>query len=251
MKNYVYGIIRAADAASIGGAAVMTGGPLGLHEIGPLAAVTSPIDVDEILPVRRNAVAHTRVLEGVMADRPILPMRFGIIVASLDALEAIVRPRAQDLLAVLDELEGKIEVGIKAAWNQTALWNEISHERPDLARASQAFKGVDPNRTYYERIELGRKVESALAEKRADERYNLLQLIEPFAHRLKELSPPDDMTFAHYAMLVDQSRERELYEALVTLESRERNRLDIKFVAPVPAYNFVTISLDWRPAEAA
>lgn len=251
MRHYVYGIIRAKDTAPVTAPAVVTGGPISTVTIGPLAAVASPIEEDEILPVRRNAIAHTRVLENVMAERPILPMRFGIIVSSVTALEQIVAPRATDLLSVLDDLEGKIEVGIKAAWNGTALWNEVAHQRPDLARASRSFRGADPNRTYYDRIDLGRKVEGALAEKRADERHNLLQLIEPFAVRLKELSPPDDMTFAHYAMLVDQSRERELYDTLVTLEAREKDRLDIKVVAPVPAYNFVTISLDWHPAEAA
>jgi len=251
MPTYVYGLIRSQDTQPVTAPAVATGGAVEIVPIGPIAAIASFIDQAEILPVRRNAIAHTRVLENVMEERPLLPMRFGIIVDNVAVLEQIVSPRCVDLLRVLDELDGKIEVGIKAAWNSMALWREVGHERPDLARTSQSLRGADPNRTYYDRIDLGRKVEAALAEKRADERHNLLKLLEPFASRLKELTPPDDMTFAHYAMLVERAHERTLYDILAELESRERDRLDIKFVAPVPAYNFVTISLDWRPAEAA
>jgi hypothetical protein len=109
----------------------------------------------------------------------------------------------------------------------------------------------DEQQTYYDRIDLGRAIGSALEEKRTTERRRLLQIVKPFAVEVKDLDPIDDAMFAHFALLVDKSAEPALYETIVALEQSQSSRLTFRYVAPIPPYNFVTVNLDWDQRAAA
>lgn len=60
-RLYVYAIVRNAPRSPIAAPAVADpGGAVRLEPIGNLAAIVSCYVGDEIMPVRRNAIAHTR-----------------------------------------------------------------------------------------------------------------------------------------------------------------------------------------------
>jgi hypothetical protein len=249
---YVYGLVRTEGALPITAPGI--GGPekaVSLVPCGRIAALASAADVPEIMPLRRHMLAHTRVLEEAMIAQPVLPMRFGIIVETAAALQAVVGPRERELVAMLDDLEGRIEVGIKASWNETLIWREIAATHPQIARAAHSLRGRGEQQTYYDRIDLGREVEAALADKRAMERQRLIDAVAPFAVRLIELPPSDDMMFAHCALLVDQVNEPALFHVVSEMERFQQTRLTLRYVAPIPPYNFVAVTLDWAPAATA
>jgi hypothetical protein len=56
---------------------------------------------------------HERVVERIMADRAVLPMRFGNKLADDDELRRLLAARQQELLATLDRVRGKVEVGVR------------------------------------------------------------------------------------------------------------------------------------------
>ncbi|MGL4243555.1 MAG: GvpL/GvpF family gas vesicle protein, partial [Beijerinckiaceae bacterium] len=167
---YVYAISRADAAAPaqmpcVGNPA----GTLSMIRTGELAALVSEIDEPEIMAARRHMLAHTKIVEAAMASASILPMRFGIIVDDAAAIARSVLPKQAELLAMLDALDGRIEAGIRASWNEAVLYKEIVAARPDIARRAEALARINPTAAYYDRIELGREVDSAMAVKRFEE----------------------------------------------------------------------------------
>jgi len=140
-KLYVYAIVRHAPRRPIAMPAVADpNGAVWLEPIGDLAAIVSSYEGDEIMPVRRNALAHTRVLEAALSDGPMLPMRFGVLVDDLAGLRRVIAPRAKDLEMLLDDLGGRVEVGVKARWNEDVIWTEIVAAHPDLGRIGNRLK---------------------------------------------------------------------------------------------------------------
>ena len=57
---------------------------------------------------------HERVVERIMADRAVLPMRFGTKLADDDALREVLSVRQAEFLATLDRVRGRVEVGVRA-----------------------------------------------------------------------------------------------------------------------------------------
>jgi Gas vesicle synthesis protein GvpL/GvpF len=57
---------------------------------------------------------HERVVERIMADRAVLPMRFGSRLPDDDALEEVLAARQQEFLAALDRVRGRVEVSVRA-----------------------------------------------------------------------------------------------------------------------------------------
>ena len=245
-STYVYGLIRAEDQHPITASAVGDPNqPVTIVGDGRIAALVSAIDQPEIMPTRRQMLAHTKVLEVAMADRPVLPMCFGIIVPSPTTLLQVIGPRSQELRALLAQIDGRIEVALKASWNEQMMWREVASEHPRLAVSGRALISRGEQQTYYDRIELGRAIGAALEEKRAASRQRLREIVAPFAVQVKELAPIDDAMFAHFALLVEKTVEPALYQTIVALEKSQNSGLTYRYVAPIPPYNFVTLALDF------
>jgi len=251
-STYVYGLIRAEDHHPVSAPAVGDPSqPVAIISSGGIAALVSAIDQAEIMPTRRQMLAHTKVLEVAMADRPVLPMRFGVIVPTAETLLQVIGPRSQELRALLGQIDGRIEVALKASWNEQFMWREVAAEHPQLAVSGRALMGRGEQQTYYDRIELGRAISAALDEKREAARRRLLEIVAPFAVQVKELAPVNDAMFAHFALLVEKTAEPALYQTVVALERSQSSGLTFRYVAPIPPYNFVTVTLDWEQRERA
>ena len=245
-STYVYGLIRAEDHHPISACAVGDPNqPVTIIGNDRIAALVSTIDQVEIMPTRRQMLAHTKVLEAAMADRPVLPMCFGIIVPTPAKLLQVIGPRSQELRTLLDQIDGRIEVALKASWNEQVMWREVAAEHPHLAVSGRAMMSRGEQQTYYDRIELGRAIGAALEEKREAERRRLLEIVKPFAVQVKELPPIDDAMFAHFALLVEKTAEPALYQTVAALEQSRSSGLAFRYVAPIPPYNFVTLTLDF------
>jgi Gas vesicle synthesis protein GvpL/GvpF len=57
---------------------------------------------------------HERVIEQIMAERAVLPMRFGSRLDGDDELRELLAARQEEFLAALDRVRGRVEVGVRA-----------------------------------------------------------------------------------------------------------------------------------------
>jgi hypothetical protein len=244
---YVYGVARA-DAVAPADLPVVGGeGALMMLTFGPLAALVSPIAEPEVMSSRRNMMAHTKAIEAAMAMTTLLPMRFGIIVDGPENIRAALGPKEADLLALIADLDGCVEAGVRASWNDRVLFSEIAAARPDIARKAEALAKLNPTAAYYDRIELGREVDSAMAVKRFEERKALIARLAPLAIRHVDMKESDDMNVMNVALLIRRQDEAALVAAIEAIDRDEGDRLNLKIVSPAPLYNFVKLRLTFAP----
>jgi hypothetical protein len=94
--------------------------PLRVVTSGELAAVVSDRG-DAPLAVSEDALwAHERVVEELMADRAVLPMRFGSSLRDDRAVQGMLAARCEELRAGLRRVRGAVELGVRAAWDPKA-----------------------------------------------------------------------------------------------------------------------------------
>jgi hypothetical protein len=77
-----------------------------------LAAVYAPAGEGEI--TAEALWRHEETVEALMADRDVLPVRYGTRLGDPDAAEAVLRERRDELAAALERVRGAVEVSVRA-----------------------------------------------------------------------------------------------------------------------------------------
>src|SRR5437588_2125173 len=137
MAVYVYGIMRAGDAARAVSAIRDAGGPeADAVEHGPVSALVSAVPEAELRMRRENILGHANVLQAAFKHGPVLPLRLGTaMVDAQSVVRDLLSSRAEALASRLDALAGKAEMQVKAMYAEEPLLRSILAKDPALRRA--------------------------------------------------------------------------------------------------------------------
>jgi hypothetical protein len=248
MGKYMYCIIRTAEPRQFANLGIGERGD-SIHTVHyrNLAAVVSDSPVVEYESSRRNMMAHTLVLEEVMQSFNILPVRFSTIAPSAEAIqEQVLKRRYGELYGLMVEMEGRIEMGLKAFWYEAIIFDEIVGENPSIRQLRDSLMDRRPEETYYERIRLGEMIEQAMWKKRHEDSEKILDRLRPLVYKTKANKVITDRMVLNAAFLIEEKREPEFDQVVRELDAGMGERLMFKYVGSVPPYNFVSIVINWE-----
>ena len=247
MGKYMYCIIRCREPRQFSKLGIGERGDIVYtipHE--DLAAVVSDSPIIEYESSRRNMMAHTLVLEEVMRDFTILPIRFSTVAPSGEAIqEQVLKRRHEEITNLLDEMKGRKELGLKVFWYEEMVLREIVEENPPIRQLRDKLAGLPPQQSYQERTRLGEMVQTALGKKRDADAEMILARLHPLAYRYKSNPTVSDQMILNAVFLVDVSREAEFDQAVQQLDAEIGSRRMLKYVDQVPPYNFVSVTIKW------
>jgi hypothetical protein len=247
---YIYGVLAAREAAWAACPGLF-GGKVTTLQAGDLAALVSEAGQDPIARTRRNMLAHTSVLECAMAQATILPLRFGTVAPGAGALCACIAANRSAFRGALRDIDGQVELGLKASWRTGVVFNDIVDQDHGLRQLRDRLRSRPAGETYYERIELGRRVEAALSSRRASDAAAIMSELLPLAERNAELRTHDEDMILNHAFLVRRDAESDFDAAVARIAERFGDRMEFRYVGPVPPFNFVNVQADWLFAAAA
>lgn len=243
---YVYGVAR--EGALTDMAYLSPGirdGQVSLVTASGLSAMISDPGAEEVEPTRRLMLGHTALLERAMGVATILPMRFGTIAPDDATLARCLTANATTFGRALDQLDGKVELGLKASWKEGVIYREILETDATLRSLRDRLQKRSTSETYYERIELGRRVEAMVAARREAEASAILAPLAPLVDTEAELKNLGDGMILNRAFLVSREAEHAFDRTMEQLAERHVDRIEFRYVGPVPPYHFVQIRTDW------
>jgi hypothetical protein len=210
-----------------------------------LAAVVSDTAEKSYDSTRLNMTTHMRVLEEVMKEHTILPLKFNSISVSEKAVcDVLLKPAYDELLARLEKVAGRVEMGVKVFWREGVLYEEIVAENDDIRRLRDRIAGKNPDSMYKERIRLGELTEKALLAKRTRESEQMLARLRPYVEDVCIREPATERMALNVALLLQKSKQAAFEETLNTLDQEEGRRIMMKCIGPAPLYNFVQLTLN-------
>jgi hypothetical protein len=247
---WIYGIGTAAPGGAPLGAGV-GGAEVAVIAAGGFQAVVSAAPEEPPQPTRRHMLAHTAVLERAAAAVDLLPVRFGSVAPGEGVLARCLAAHAKQLAAALEGIADSVELGLRVTWRDGVVYREILDGDPALRALRDRLQARPAAETYQARIELGRRVEAALAARRAAEAAALLAPLAPLARQAVELRSAEDETVLHHAFLVRRAEETRFDAAVAALEARHASRMAFRYVGPVPPFNFVSLRAEWLGTGAS
>jgi len=145
---YVYGILPA-DIEVAGGIPGVGEHPGLLRDVrcDGLAALISEVDSSGRLGSPDDLRTHREILDATAAEVPVLPLRFGTVLASEDAVaKDLLTARHDEFTAALDRLEGRTEFQVKGRYVTDAVPGEgqLEEDRPRKGSAWPASRWSRP-----------------------------------------------------------------------------------------------------------
>jgi gas vesicle protein GvpL/GvpF len=230
---YVYGVTWADGAreraeGGVGDTSVR------VLEHGELAALISDLPSAEIRARRRDLLRHADVLQQAFEQRTVLPLGFGTVFADGDdVVEELLEPRYEELVALLQSLDGLVELTLRAFYDESLVLAAIVRDDPRIA----ALRGSGaPNH----QMRLGEAVAQALADRRSRDADEVVAELSAHARQVVVEERVAEFELLRAAFLVDRKTVPDFDRRAEELAERFGGVVRFKLTGPLPPHHFVS-----------
>jgi hypothetical protein len=238
---YVYGIFP--DDIELTGEQPGVGSPPGKVKVirsEGLAALVSEVDLSEPLGTPEDLTTHKNILDASAAEVPVLPMRFGAVLDSEEAVaDELLAAHHDDFARALDELDGRTEYVVKGRYLEDAILLEVLEGNPEAEQLREQIRGADPDATRDARIRLGEIISDAIEASREADTRELGERMEGHCAASLVRDPTHERDAVHVAFLVDEDQVGQLEQVTDELASSWADRMQLRLLGPMAAYDFV------------
>ena len=234
---FVYGV-TAGSALPIPQIDGVDSARVGTLSHGAIAALVSPISRTELRAA--DVRAHWRVLERAFEHATVLPARFGTVMESEDAVrDRLLEPNEERLSGLLKTMDGLIQLNVKGRYDEEALLRGILHESRDLGRLRDR---AERSGTLADQVNLGRQVEDEVERRRAMDSAAVRAALDGLAVSARD-EPVRHPDAFNIAFLVARDGMDAFGAGVARVREDLGDRIDIRFVGPVPPFSFADSEL--------
>ncbi|MEU1280689.1 GvpL/GvpF family gas vesicle protein [Streptomyces sp. NPDC005805] len=237
MTVYVYSVVDGQHPAQIDG---LTGvgdppGALRLIRGSGLAAVVSDAP-DGLRPKRRDLQAHQGVQNGLMADGPVLPLRFGLVAPDDEAVREALAERTAQYTERLSFVTGCAEYNLKVRQEEEPMLRQVlesSSEARELNREIRAGSaGPDAP------LRLGEMVAVEVRARQEALASGVVEALRPYSRELHMAKTSGD-DFLNVSLLVPDDQEEMFLTTELSVANQMGEDFEFRLNGPLPPYSFV------------
>jgi hypothetical protein len=239
---YVYGILPAAEQRPISTSGV-GGSGVGVVECAGVAALTSRLRGTALGGA--DVRAHWRVLEEAFGHATVLPLRFGMMMDSEEAVrERLLEPNAERLVGLLRQMTGLVQLNVKGRYDEQLLLRDIVRSNPAVAALRKRLQdSTNAATAYSDRIRLGQLVGDAIERRRDQDASLALRALEPLAVAASVERAVESNAAFNLAFLVERDEQPTFDERVTDLRDELGERIQIRYLGPLPPYSFAEAEL--------
>jgi hypothetical protein len=242
-RNYIYAIVagdepRAYPSLGIEGKDVYT------IADGRVAAVVSGLTSSKIRPERANLRAHQAVLKHLIEDTTPLPMAFGTIADSPQAIHRILVKNRRAFDEQLARVAGKVEMGLRVTWDVPNIFEYFVNTHTELRLARDRLMSARHEFSQEEKIELGRMFDRLLNEDREDHTSKMEHVLAPLCVEFKANQCRNEQEVINLACLVKRDAQEAFSAGVFAAANLFDNNFSFDYSGPWAPHNFVEIDLE-------
>lgn len=241
MSTYLYGLVGREHPQKLKDCTGIGSPPAAIRVLaaGDLIAVVGDAPED-LRAKRRDLLAHEEVLETLCAQGATLPMQFGVVGDNDDAVIQEVARDAENYTQLLADLEGRIEINVKARHHEDALLRQILLDNDDLRARNERIKQADDGGSYEERVQFGELVSQAVGQREESDSQAIVERLRRHAVR-ENPGPAVGDYFLNVSFLVAGTEVEEFQSAVAEVGNALDELLELRARGPLPPYSFTEI----------
>jgi hypothetical protein len=247
--KYIYGIVRNTKPIDYGPIGMGKRGDrvYGISYNGITAIVSaSPIIIYEAR--RINMITHEKVLEEVMKEFTVLPVRFSTI-SEYDDDAGILRIIEKDYNKfdeMLTKMEGKKELGLKIVAKEAEIYESIIEKYENIKALREKLMNLPVDKTHYQRVKIGEMVAEALKKETENYKETILAALNPLSVDVKINDNYGEMMILNAAFLIKNESEPAFDKVVNNLAEQYSRFMTFKYTGTLPLYNFVNLVINTK-----
>ncbi len=210
---------------------------------GNVAVVVSDLPLQKIRPERRRLAAHHEVLKRLMDDHSVLPMAFGLIAHSTEAVRRVLRLNRNVFEEQLRRVRGKIEMGLRVTWDVPNIFEYTLGIHPELGAMRDHLLRGGRAPSHEEKIELGRLFDRFLTADREEYTEEVIETLRPYCAEVVANKPHNEREVMSLACLVDRTQQKGFEKGVIETARLFNDHFAFDYNGPWPPHNFVEIDL--------
>lgn len=193
-------------------------------------------------------ITHEKVLEEVMKQFTVLPVRFSTISEHNDdaGILRIIEKDYKKFDDMLTKMEGKKELGLKVLAQEAAIYASILEKYDDIKALRDKLINLPIDKTHYQRVKIGEMVAEALKKETENYKNTILEALNPLADDVKINDNYGEMMILNAAFLIKSTSEPAFDQAVNAISEQYGHLMTFKYVGTLPLYNFVTLVINTK-----
>lgn len=245
--KYIYGFVSTNERQNLG--------PIGINRgevyhfpYRDVAAVVSDLRFTDFndLPketLLRNLAIYQAVIERVMKDRHIIPVKFGTMIRGDEELKRVLENGYAQINANLKQMEGKIELNVAAVWSDMGTILKEIGEEEGIKRLKEEAASRPPDQIFDVKINVGKLVKELLDKEREESASLILDTLKREAEDYRPHGVMDDSMIINAAFLINKDKQDVFEEKVDELDGHYQNKINFRIVGPLPPYSFSTLEI--------
>jgi hypothetical protein len=242
-RNYIYAIV-ASDEPRVYPLLGIEGRDVYTITDGRVAAVVSGLTSAKIRPERANLRAHQAVLKRLIEDTTPLPMAFGTIADSPQAIHRILIRNRRVFEQQITRVAGKVEMGLRVTLDVPNIFEYFVNTHTELRLARDRLMSARHEFSQEEKIELGRMFDRLLNEDREDNTSKMERVLAPLCVEFKANLCRNEKEVLNLACLVKRDAQEAFSAGVFAAANLFDNNFSFDYSGPWAPHNFVEIDLE-------
>ena len=243
---YIYGIINSNEYKKFGSIEKAKSGEVYTIPYQDIACVVSnypkgSFDYGTRDAVAKKLVTHQSVIEKIMKEHTIIPIKFGTLLENSDEIRKLLERGYFEFKDKLKKIDRKIELDVAAVWSDlNSVIKKIAEEDEEIRNFKEEIAKKPPEDTFQARVKIGSMVKDALDKKRGEFQREMLEILKDKikVNEFKKHDLMDDKMIFSCAFLLDKDKEGEFDVALNELNENYNDIVNFRCVGPLPLYSF-------------
>lgn len=247
--RYIYGIIKNTEGKNVEPFSIKTDEGVYTINYKDISCVVSNSPIQDYTSMLKETlgrllIKHQTIIEKIMKDYTIIPMKFGTFVADNDEVIEVLKrgySKFRELFLMVGE---KIELDVSATWTDlNSIMKEIAKESNQIRNFRAEIMKKSPDQTFQDRIKIGMMIKDELDKKRKKEQAYIIEYLKKFTIDFQKHPVMDDKMILNCAFLLEKGKESDFDIKLKTLDKEYQQKINFRCIGPLPSYSFFTCQL--------
>ncbi len=185
----------------------------------------------------KSVLRHEEVIEMLMEDFTVLPMRFNTIFKTEENISSMMGIYYADFCQNLKRIRNCVEYGLKVIWS----WENVRENILSRHPFKPAVQGESPFKNFINDKYKNYSLEKEIVKEANRIVTEMNQFLEPLAFEKKMRILDTENLLLNASYLVEKKEELNFKEAFQNLREAFKE-IKVLFSGPWPAYNFITLT---------